>query len=210
MNKKISGRQKSEARRRITIVNPSICYYCKASDLESSEKHCPHCGLPQFGSQTEMKRFIWNINNKQQLLSDYIKAIDKAQLTIGSISFFSLLISIYFVVFHEYLIALALLTSSVTYFFIWHWSKQKPYPAMLLSFIIYIIVLVVTGIMEPNYISQGFYMKAIIAIALFYGYNSAKKGLVLLSELEYIAKAKGLNFVLEDQIEEISEDSSDR
>ena len=210
MSKKISGRQKSEARRRITIVNPSICYYCKASELKSIEKHCPHCGFPQFGSQSEMKRFIWNINNKQQLLSEYIGAVDKARLVMGSISFLSLLVSIFHIIYLDKLVALIFIVASIVYFVLWNWSKNKPYPAILLSLIVYIGVMVTTGIMQPEYISKGFYIKVIVAISLFYGYNSVKKGLVLLAELEYIAKAKGLNFVLEDPIEEISEDSFDR
>lgn len=200
MKRKISGRQKSEARRRIVIPNLSICYFCKSSDLKSNERHCPYCGFPQFGTQPEMKRFIWNVNNKQQLLSEYIEAIDKAKFALLVISIISLLFSIFYISAPEKTPAIILLISSGVYIFLWKWSDNKPYMTILAGFICYIIFITLFFTITTIEVSNGFYILVIVGYSLYYGYKSAKKGQVLLSELEYIAKTKGLNFIIEDPI----------
>ncbi|HRG01104.1 MAG TPA: hypothetical protein PKZ75_08310 [Bacteroidia bacterium] len=200
MKRKISGRQKSEARRRIVIPNLSICYFCKASDLKSNERHCPYCGFPQFGTQPEMKRFIWNVNNKQQLLSEYIDAIDKAKFTLLGISIISLLLSIYYVSNFEKIPAIILLISAGMYIFLWKWCDSKPYITIIIGFIYYIIFITSFFSLTTIKMSSGFYIIAIIGYTLYHGYKSVKKGQAILSELEYIAKTKGLNFKIEDPI----------
>lgn len=205
MSAKISGRQKSEAKRRIIIVNPSVCYYCRAPELTSKEKHCPYCGFPQFGSQVEMKRFVWNINNKQQLLSEYIKAIDNAKFTLFGISIISLFLSFFFISYHEKIPAIILLVNSGIYIFLWKWSEDKPFITISIGLISYMILIVLFFSITSINISSGFYILIAIGLALFYGYKSVKKGKYLLLELEYIAKAKGLNFILEEPIKEEEE-----
>ena len=58
---KLTGRQRSEARRQIVITNPSVCYFCKSIGLTETDNFCPNCGFPQRGGQMAMKKFIWNM-----------------------------------------------------------------------------------------------------------------------------------------------------
>ncbi|MFO0356184.1 MAG: hypothetical protein ACK50A_04455 [Sphingobacteriaceae bacterium] len=205
MTRKITGRQKSEARRKIVITNPSICYYCQSTGLTQDDLNCPNCGFPQRGSQVAMKRFIWNVNNKHILLDDYINAIDKARYILISISVLCLVMAFLFLKSDDRILQFSFILTSLIYILIWHWSKSKPRQAILTGLIVYVVFLIVSGVFDPSSISKGGFGKIYILVGLYFGYKSIKKGLSLLAELETIKKAVDLNIRFQDSDQSIEE-----
>jgi hypothetical protein len=195
---KISGRQRSEARRRIIISNPSVCYYCKSTGLTQNDKTCPNCGFPQNQGQAAMKRFIWNINNKHFLLNEYAESIDKAHWTLLGISILTLVMAIFLFFEDNKILRFSAIICSIIFFVIWHWSKSKPYHAIITGIIVFSLLLLITGILDPSTIADGGYGKILILGALYYGYRGIKKGQSLYAELESIKKAVDLNIRAED------------
>jgi hypothetical protein len=194
MAKQQTGRQRSEAKRQIVITNPSVCYYCKSTNLAESDKFCPNCGFPQRGGQTAMKKFIWNINNKHKLLDDQKKAINKARNILFGLALLFTVFSILFGVVLEFNLV-ALLSSLVVagiYLGLGLWSRKNPFPAILTGFFLYMTLIVVNGVIDPATIFQGLLMKGFIIAGFVYGYKGVKDSAILEKELASIKKAKDL------------------
>ena len=201
---KQTGRQRSEARRQINISNPSVCYYCKSTGLTELDKFCPNCAFPQRGSQANMKKFIWNINNKHVLLADQKKAIRKARNLLFGLSILFVLISILQGVTSEF--NLIILASNFVlagiYLGLGLWSRKNPFPARLTGFFFYITLIVINAIIEPTSIFQGLLVKGFIIAGSVYGYKGVKDSAILEKELESIKKAKDLT--VSDEVLEMS------
>jgi hypothetical protein len=209
MPRKTTGRNRNDARRKIIIADPSKCYYCRSEGLNKLDVHCLLCGFPQNGTQASMRRFIWNINNKQILLEDKIKKIDNARYVLLSISILALVMTFFTIKEESKILPLGFIAVSLLYFGVWVWSKQKPYYALICGLVVYVLFLIISGILDSSSIAKGGFGKLYILISLIYGFNSVKKGLLLLKELEFIQKAVGLKIDFEDDknsIEDIDED----
>jgi|GEM_PF-429905 len=194
MAKQLTGRQRSEARRQIVISNPSVCYYCKSTGLTDADKFCPNCAFPQKGSQTLMKKFIWNINNKHSLLVDHKKAINKARNILFGLAILFTLFSILLGVVIQFKLVL-LVTNLVIaglYLSLGLWSRKNPFPAILTGFFLYITLIVINAVIDPGTIFQGFLMKGFVIAGFVYGYKGVKDSEILEKELESIKKAKDL------------------
>ncbi len=194
MAKQLTGRQRSEAKRQIVISNPSVCYYCKSTGLTEADKFCPNCAFPQRGSQTIMKRFIWNINNKHTLLADQKKAINKARNMLFGLSILFILFSILLGAITEFNLVV-LITNFVVagiYLGLGLWSRKNPFPAILTGFFLYITLLVSNAVIDTITIFQGLLMKGFVIAGFVYGYKGVKDSAILEKELESIKKAKDL------------------
>lgn len=196
--KKISGRQRSEARRRIVITDPSVCYYCKSTGLSKQDKTCSTCGFPQNQGQAAMKRFIWSINNKHLLLNEYAESVDKARWTLLAISLLSLALAIFLNTDEDKVLYFGLIACSLSFFITWHWSKSKPYAAFVTGGVVFALLLVITGVLDPSTLATGASGKVAVLCALYYGYTGIKKGRAVYAELESIKKAVDLKVGADD------------
>jgi hypothetical protein len=199
---KLTGRQKSESKRKIKISDPSVCYFCRSTGISQKEKKCPNCSFPQNEGQTAMKRFLWSVNNRHILLKEYSEAIDNAKYTLLGISLLCLAMTLLVLSSEDNVLKLGTILASITYFIIWHWSKKETYKAIITGFIVFIFLLILTGIIDPKTIAAGAYGKFLILGALYYGFRSVKKGRVLYAELESIKKAVDLNIKNEETVNE--------
>jgi hypothetical protein len=191
---KTPGRDKSIANRTIEIADLSICYYCKTTGLTEKDKFCPNCGFPQRGSQVEMKRFVWNINNKKLLLADHKKAVDKARnilfVLAGIFPLFGLIIGALsdmdlFVIVSNFIVG-------GIYLGLGFWAKKNPFPAILTGFCLYITIMVISAVVDPTSIVKGIIMKVIIIGGFYYGYKGVKEAEALEEELAVVEKARDL------------------
>ncbi len=204
MAKQLTGRQRSEAKRAITITNPSVCYYCKSTGLTSTDNFCPNCGFPQRGTQISMKRFINNIRNKHILLADQKKAISKARNILFALSgLFVLYAFVWAFADGEFsaVVLIAGLVISAIYLSLALWSRKHPFPAILSGFFFYTTLIVLMAIIDPASIFSGLMWKVIIIGAFYYGYKGVKDSEVLEKELEFIKKAKDLT--IKDEMSEV-------
>jgi hypothetical protein len=190
----LTGRQRSEARRQIIISNPSVCHYCKSTGLTLTDNFCPNCGFPQRGSQVQMKKFIWTINNKHTLLTNQKKAVNKARYTLFGLSALFVLFSIGlgFINGFNLILLLSNFVIAATYLGLGLWSLKNPFPAILTGFFLYITILVINAILDPTSILSGLLIKSFIIGGFVYGYKGVKESAILEEELASIKKAKNL------------------
>lgn len=184
-------RQKSQ----IIINDLTTCYYCKSTGLKETDIFCPNCAFPQRRTQAEMKKFIWNVNNKKKLLDDHKKAINKARNILYILAGLNLLAGILLglILNVNIPILLSCIIGAGIYFALGIWSRTQPFPAILSGFFVYIVFIVISGIADPHTIYQGLIWKVIIISAFIYGYKGVKDLKKLEIELESIKKAKDLN-----------------
>ena len=178
----------------INIKDLTICHYCKSTGLGDDDKFCPNCGFPQRGSQIEMKRFLNRLRRKMELLADYKKSIKKARNILFILAAVNLLYGLIMGVFIS--VNMAVLISSIIvaaiYFALGMWSRNKPFPAILSGFFVYIVFNVLAAIVDPHTIYQGLIWKVIIISAFVYGYKGVKDSANLQVELESMKESKDL------------------
>jgi len=194
MKKRQTGRQRSEERRTIVISDLSVCHYCKLKDLSDKSTTCPNCGFPQRGSQVEMKRFIWNINNKHILLAQHKKAIEQARnILFGLFALFtglallSLIFKVNIIEFSVFLLV------GTIYLGLGLLSKHKPFVSILSGFILFFVALIVHGVIDSEAIFKALFMKGVVIAGFYYGYKGVSSAESIEDELELIKNAKEIN-----------------
>lgn len=188
------SRNRGKSRSEIVINDLSKCYYCKSTGLTENDKFCPNCGFPQRGTQVVMKKFIWTINNKNKLLDEQKKAVNKAKnilfILAGLNLTFGLLLGI--IIQENIGVLIAGVITAVIFFALGQWSKKNPFPAILSGLFVYIALNVINAISDPHTIYQGLILKIIIISGFIYGYKGVKDSKKLEEELDIIKKAKDL------------------
>jgi len=163
---KTSGELEKERVRyknQIIINDFDTCYYCKSNGLKEIDTFCPNCSFPQRGKQEDMKKFIWNIKNKEKLLADKQKALNIVR---NILYFFALLKCINALVldlminvnFPAFLFSII---EAGIYFSLGLWSRKQPFLAILTGVNLYIIYNVILALSDPNTISQSLFIKFI-------------------------------------------------
>src|ERR1700739_4149156 len=156
-------REKQRAiRNQIIITDITKCYVCKSTGLTEHDKFCPNCGFPQRGTKDEMKRFIYVINNKKQILEEHRKKISKATNTLFVLGGINVLVAVLLGVVAEKNVPVIISCgiSAAIYFALGAWSKKNPFAAILSGFFVYITFLAIAAISNPASIVQGLVLKA--------------------------------------------------
>jgi hypothetical protein len=198
MERKLSGRERSELRRQIVIKDPSVCYYCSSKGLKDDDLYCPNCGFPQKGSQAEMKKFLSEMNYKQRLINDHKRAVNKARYMLFAFAIFQLLASIFFIYLYirfnfSLLLPLVGIITSGIYFGLGIWSKKEPFAAILTGFFIFVLIIAINFIIDPKSLFKGIVLKIIFISGFVYGYKGAKEAESLEKELKEIKQSKDFN-----------------
>jgi hypothetical protein len=188
-------KERIRQRTQIIINDPTTCYYCKTTGLKETDNFCPKCNFPQNGTQAEKKNFILNINNKQKLLADQKKAVNKARIVLYVLAGLNLLYGIvYCLVINESIpILMVCIIFSGTYLGLGLWSRKQAFPAILTGFLLYVSMLVISAILDPGTISGGAFFKLLIIVGFIYGFKGAKDSKKIEKELESIKEAKEIN-----------------
>ena len=194
MKKKQTGRQRSEEKRTIVVSDLSVCYYCKSKGLTEKDRTCPDCGFPQRGSQVEMKRFIWNINNKHLLLNQHKKAIEQARnILFGLFALFTGLAVLFFVIKENFAEFVVFLLVGTIYLGLGLYSKYRPFVSILSGFILFIVTLIIHGVIDSESIFKALFMKGVVIAGFYYGYRGVSSAENIEAELELIKNAKLIN-----------------
>ncbi len=187
-------REKRLKKSEIIITDYTTCHYYKSTDLNETDKFCPNCRFPQRGSQVEMKRFLISITKKNKLLTDKKKAIKKARNILFILAGINLLygIGLGAIINFDIAILIGSIVAAGIYFGLGMWSKNKPFPAILSGFFVYIVFNVIAAIADPHTIYQGIIWKVVIISGFIYGYKGVKDSENLEQELTSIKESKDL------------------
>lgn len=195
-----SGQIERERRLRknaIHISDYTICHFCKSTGLKENDKYCPNCNFPQRGSQVEMKMFLNEIKQKEQLLKDKKKAVKKARNILYILAVLNLIAGVVMglIIENDMVVLIASLIGASIYFGLAEWSKRNAFAAILSGFFVYVVFVVIAAIDNPNTIYQGFLWKIIIIAGFIYGYRGVKESEKIESELNSMKKPTDLSEV---------------
>ena len=179
----------------VDIEDYTICYCCKSTGLTDKDLFCPICGFPQRGSQDDMQRFMWALNNKKALLAENKDDIDKGRHVLlvlaGANLFYAILLGL--IINIDIQIFMSSTVEAGIYLGLAAWSRKQAFPAILSGFFVFIVIVVIKGIENPVTILLGFQYKLIFLALLIWGYIGVKKNQDLERELAISEYAKDLN-----------------
>lgn len=155
------------------ITLNTCCSQCR-SEIQFDQKFCTICGFPEKGTEHEQSSFHAQQVLKRREGDEASKKIKKARNSLFVISGFSFLVGIfYFFKLDDSGVLIASTVLAVCYLFLGFWSQKKPLVALVLGLLVYLTVLVLNGILEPETIYKGIVIKIFIIGFLANGINSA-------------------------------------
>jgi ribosomal protein L37E len=159
----------------IYINDPSTCFICKKTDLNSENKYCHDCGFPQMGEQEEQKAFYRDHLSKQVEFNEAVKNAKGGQNILFIASGLTVLSSIIFGALAETDKELTLfggIAMAGIFCGLGFWAKQKPLEASITGVIIYLTLILISVIVTITEGGRGIgvsILDVIIVVALFKG-----------------------------------------
>lgn len=111
-------------------------------------------------------------------MEDYDKHIRNARIMlfiIGGLQLLPLLFLAHLTTRAKLLVASISIIVSCIFFVLALWTRQRPYAALLCASIVYITLIAINGILDPNTLLQGAVVKVVIMILLILGIRNARE-----------------------------------
>ena len=166
-----------------------ICKACKTAQ-STSQSVCSHCGFPLAGTEAEQQQFMVYREVSQTDFETHQKHVNSARnalLWMAVISF--LPVPLLFIMgAHGNNLIFALIKCGVTaasFLGLAVWSVKKPTAALITGLCIYIIMLFVTGMINPSNIKPDILSGVIIIFCLADGIHSSIKADKLVKQYKF-------------------------
>lgn len=170
----------------VRIKNYSVCHYCGSSPLKESDHFCPACGFPQRGTEADQKRFLIGKKFKAKDQNESGAEIFIARIILFLLGGICLLASYFASRGKNEMIAVGILVLGLVYIGLAIWAGKQPLPALMSGLILYVTILVVSTIIQPESLFQMIIIKGIIISGLIYGVSAVKKYEDRKKELEIV------------------------
>ena len=154
--------------------NGSSCSNCSFL-MGNDDVYCHACGFPEKGTDQERAKFHAKNAIKKNKHFDAYKKVKSARTTLYIVGGVTLVAGIgsYLFVNDIALMVTNIIVASI-YGVLGYWSNKKPLAALLSGFLLYITVLVINGVVEPESLYKGIIWKVLILTYLGKGLYSAK------------------------------------
>ncbi|GGG16292.1 hypothetical protein GCM10011344_16070 [Dokdonia pacifica] len=160
----------------IDISEQLQCSLCTAA-MEENYIFCISCGYPEKGSEEEQTKFHAHRILNMRKSSDARQGITSARNILFIIAAINMLWGIFYFFQNSQDISLLIYFPilSVMYLVLGYWSQQKPLMALVLGLLVYLTVIVLGAIYEPESIISvsGLFLKSFVIIYLAKGINAA-------------------------------------
>ena len=175
----VKKRKNRKRRKEIVIEDPSVCYHCGRSGLESEVQFCPDCGFPQGKGETEQKRFLVAQRKKRSELDEARANIGRAQNFLYALA----VINLIYIISPDLFTRISSGIMGVSFIVLGFFTPKRPFPIILAALIAYGSFTLLGFILFPlaNVLTIAF--KVMIIAALVFGLNSARKAEKLEKEL---------------------------
>ena len=157
-----------------TTAKESKCSNCTKS-IQKEETFCGNCGFPENGSEQEKKKFNYSKKLKQDVIDNAKKKLKSVKILLyvmAGINFFS---GLYYL---SQPSATAEVIASIfaTIIFIGCaiWVNKSPLVAVLSAFGFWLLIQILSAILEPTTLFQGLILKIIFISIFIKGIKSAK------------------------------------
>jgi len=140
----------------IYIVDPTVCFLCKRTDLSLDEKYCPTCGFPQNGEQDEQKTFYRDYLLENAAMSEAKKNVKGAQTILFVASGLSIISGFVLSLTEmEQWGLIAGFAMCVIFLGLGFWAQQKPLAASVTGLVLYGTLVLVSIAMTFKGVSDG-------------------------------------------------------
>jgi len=153
------------------VTNCSKC----ATILGENDKFCNSCGFPENGSEEEKKKYEYSIKLKKDVIEDANKRLKNVKWVLYIIIGINVLAGIYYLTddatFFDglgSLIAAAIFTGCL------FWVNKQPLAGILAAFVFWIVLQLLTIVVDPTTIIQGIILKVIFIAVFVKGIASAR------------------------------------
>jgi len=154
------------------------CKCCK-TNVSDIDTFCPSCGFPLKGTSEEQGKFIGRYIMTKDDPFALNKEVKNARTTLGVVTGLMVLSGIIFMAIDpggegKLLLMVYLVVAAIFGFLTW-WSTKNPFGALLTGLILYISLLIIGAVGEPESIVKGIIVKVLIIGYLVKGVMSSSK-----------------------------------
>jgi zinc ribbon protein len=152
----------------------SICSKCQTSILENS-KFCPSCGFPQNGTLEEKKQYNFRIGLKKNVVKSASKKLKNVKTLLYILASLNFLVGLYFIS-NDNMVnqGIGNLLISVVFLGCVAWVNNQPLIGIMAAFAFWILLQILTVIIDPTQLFSGIILKVIIFGVFIKGVSSAK------------------------------------
>lgn len=173
----------------ILLDRSTNCSKCKQK-MEDNEDYCSNCGFPENADQKEKDKFTYRIKLKMNVLNDAKKKLRNVKIILGIMAGLNFIMAL-IILANAGLNASSIgsLIGAFVFTACIFWVDKQPLTGIMAAFIFYLILQVISFIINPASIFSGIIVK-IIFIAIFVkGIKSAK------DYKEYSVQLKEMNVI---------------
>lgn len=155
------------------ILEVNNCEHCN-SPVGKDQTFCENCGYPQNGDDSDKAKFHANrvLSNSKSKEAPHL--IRKARNTLFVISGITFLFGLFFMLGQDDTASfIASSVLAIVYLVLGFWSQKKPLIALMLALFVYLTTIVINGVLLPESIFKGIFIKILIIVFLVKGINSA-------------------------------------
>lgn len=155
----------------------SFCSNC-SNELSEDDIFCKKCGFPERGTNEQKESFLANLNKEkaENQTKKRLQSIRIAKYTLFAVAGINLLGGIVVFAQNSDLVDLLLnLLLTLIYAGLAIWANKKTLIAVSAGFIMYLAVNIINGIISPDYILRGIFIKAILIFAFLKAIFTARK-----------------------------------
>lgn len=162
-------------------MNKIFCPNCY-TEFQTQPDNCS-CGYPFNGSEMEKYKFMSQKAKKVNTVVEGNKAADYARLIFFLVGGINLLISICFIISKNsspiYTVSLVYSILLIGLGFV---SFKEPFLSLLLGFIVLLIIIIITGLIDPAMLLSGLPIRILFITGFIYGLIKVKKAQNLLNK----------------------------
>lgn len=155
------------------ITVSSHCKMCE-THVHTESTFCTNCGYPEHGTDKDVAVFHAHNAMEKNKNIDADKRVKSARTTLYVMAGISFIFGL--ILFFNDLDIAALfadLILCIIYLCLAYWSKQKPVMALLLGLLLFLTTMILSALIDPSTLLQGFLWKILIIFYLGKGIYSA-------------------------------------
>lgn len=156
-----------------SVVKVVKCSNCN-NDIQKTDVFCGNCGYPENGTEQEKRKFNYSKKLKQNVIEDAKKKLKNVKIVLYIMAGVNLLALFYYISQSAMAEVIGSIVGAVVFIGCALWVNKKPLIAILSGFGFWILLQILSGIIEPESLFQGLILKIIIISVFIKGIKSAK------------------------------------
>jgi hypothetical protein len=177
-----------------SLSNNTTCKACNALVKSNAQAFCSNCGYPLQGTKAEQQQFIvyrevsqvdFNAHQKR------MKQAGKVLFTIAGLTLFCVLLALVVINPKRISVQFAIAEGGVmaaTFLGLGFWSRKKPMPALIIGLCLYLLLIIIDAIANPQSIIQFIFFKMIVIVYLIIGIRSSWATNKLIKEYKFVSE----------------------